>query len=154
MKYGKWLFPIGLLVVSVANADNQISLVLGVGAPYAGLGGNISMVSEKELKYLALGCMARYENSNGSSGNACGVGIGWMWTDLTKKHGLGLYAGPVSARRLSVDDVDTIYGLGASYTYFFNDAGKRGFQLGATPALGREGGERKGYLLLNFGYQF
>jgi len=56
-----------------------LSVGIGVGALYAGLGANVALASVSDFKSLALGCVALYENGDGSSGNACGVGIvvGW-----------------------------------------------------------------------------
>lgn len=148
-----------ILVFSpVIHGDDRVSVGLGIGAPYAGIGANIALASEKDFKFLAIGCVARYESSDGSSGNACGVGIGWLRTDWVPtnsgKHAVGIYAGPVSARRPHSDDIDTVYGMGVNYTYFFRGPKNSGFQIGVTPVIGRKSGDTVGNIFMSLGYQF
>lgn len=155
---------VGAVLASAACADDRVSIGIGAGPLNAGLGVNVAMTSDRDFKFFALGCIASYRHSNGHSGNACGVGVGWLRTDwfsgVPSKHGLGAYIGPVAARRTINDDNDgnedlvTRYGAAMSYVYFFSGAGKPGFHLGVAPAAYRVNGATKGDLLVQLGYQF
>ncbi len=120
---------------------NEYSVGLGVGAMYSGLGTNVALVSKTDLKYLSAGCV-KYSTFSGAT---CGVGAGWVVTDLfsanTNKHGLGVYASIVDSERYfshtsSVQGTKSyrhdsdVYGLGLSYNYFLNGIDKSGFNLG------------------------
>ena len=145
-------------LAGTVTADDRLSVGIGVGSPYSGLGLNLSLVNEREFKFMSVGCMARYEGNDGESGNACGVGIGWLrsdwFSDAPSKHALGAYIGPVTGERPNANDIDVVYGVGAIYSYFISGSGRPGVQLGISPAIGRANGETEGVLLWHLGYQF
>jgi hypothetical protein len=88
----------------------------------------------------------------------CGVGAGWIWTDVLAKannrHGLGIYVGPVGTTTVSTYDIKARYGAGLTYVYFFGDVVARGWNLGVTPTVGKQYGDYRAGLMINAGYQF
>jgi len=140
-------------------AENSTSFGVGAGAMYSGMGVNVGLRRGNNFGYVAAGCMALgYGDASGWI-LPCGVGAGWIWTDLlptaNDRHGLGFYLGPVgiSPDKYGYDD-KARYGVGFTYLYFFNGVNASGWNVGITPALGKQGGDRKGSLLINLGYQF
>jgi|TARA_B110000211_G_scaffold219086_1_gene264539 hypothetical protein len=121
--------------------DNNYSVGLGIGAMYAGLGTNFSLVSKNDLKYISAGCV----EYNSSTKGTCGFGLGWIKTDLfdtnSNKHGFGLYVSLTgsesyvsytssSTRDESFRHDSDIYGAGVSYTYFMNGIDEPGTTFG------------------------
>jgi hypothetical protein len=145
------------LFVADTSADERYSFGLGIGTMYAGLGANVAWLSDNNFSYLTVGCIGVVHDRDGPDDGACGAGIGWLrknvFSSLSEKHGFGFHLGPVSTA-LGGTKVDAIYGVGATYAYFSNGVGQRGFVLGATPSLGRKHGDMKAYFSLNLGYQF
>jgi len=93
------------------------------------------------LKYISAGCV-EYGSSNGAT---CGVGAGWIKTDLSgansNKHGFGVYISLVGNESYASYTSTTegaeyynhnsdVYGAGVSYTYFMNGIDKSGINLG------------------------
>ena len=144
-------------LMGVALCDDKISIGIGVGAPYSGLGVNIALITDRDFKYVAVGCLAHYDGDGGKSGNACGAGVGWLRSDWiatdSTKHALGIYLGPVTSRRYK-EEIRTEYGAGITYAYFLSGIEKPGLHLGLTPALYRDKGDTKGSIALHLGYQF
>lgn len=148
-----------LLAASLAQASEEGSFGIGSGALYSGIGMNVALRSETDLRYLSAGCVALgYSDAEGRI-TACGVGAGWMWADIlteaNNNHGVGIYLGPVGWRgRTYVGNKgDTIYGVGISYAYFFSGISRDGWNLGGMLAVGHDD-DANGHLLLQAGYQF
>lgn len=145
-------FVIALAATS-ASAQDRVSFGLGIGAPFAGLGVNLALAGKNEFKYLAGGCVA-YERSGSMNQSACGVGAGWLRTDLFDptgdRHGLGLYLGPVSGEWEN-RSLRAVYGGGLTYAYFTQGVSRSGLHPGATVAVGRENDKTQGYLILGLG---
>lgn len=61
-----WFFMIGLLFISLpVFAEETISIGTGFGALYGGLGANVALVGDHDMKYLAGGIAAMaLENDN------------------------------------------------------------------------------------------
>lgn len=144
------------LTLSIApgtSAENNFTFGLGVGSLYSGLGANVGIQTENDLKYLSVGCVS-YSSIYGET---CGIGAGWVFTDIfdfqTPKHGLGIYVGIVDDE---YDDFDreAVYGAGLGYHYFVSGIDKSGFNLGftATAADEKDGFSIGG--LFQIGYQF
>lgn len=147
------LFSILSAFANAGVADSDLTIGLGFGALYSGLGVNIGMKREHDLGYLAIGCVSFGHSSSSGTESACGVGAGWIWTNIfpaSSKTGLGIYVGPVG----SVKDFETVYGIGVTYAYFFKGIDARGWNLGVTPTIGSYDGDTKGGLLLQVGHQF
>ncbi len=84
---------VAMPVVAVAkDEDSKFSAGVGMGALYAGLGANVALVSDHDMKYLSAGCVA----FGVSYGATCGFGAGWIVTDLfnvdSNRHGWGMFA--------------------------------------------------------------
>ena len=121
--------------------DNNYSVGLGIGAMYTGIGANFSLVSKNDLKYISAGCVEYSSRTKGT----CGLGLGWIKTDLfganSNKHGFGVYVSLVGSEsyvsytsssagdKSFIHDSD-IYGAGVSYTYFMNGIDKSGTTFG------------------------
>ncbi len=138
--------------------DGHFSIGAGVGSMYSGIGFNLAHVNSNNIKYMSIGCIAYEENSDGTSDEACGVGIGWLNSDLifseSSNSALGFYAGPVGFSRPEAETIDALYGAGITYAYFFNGIQKPGMAIGITPAYSRYKGAGSGHLLFSVGYQF
>ena len=138
-------------------SDKNLSFGMGAGALYSGIGLNVGVRSEKDFRFIAAGCVELSYTSVSGWQAACGVGAGWIWTNIlsrtSNKHGMGIYLGSIASDGKSLDP-KTIYGAGISYNYFLKGIDKSGWNLGVTPAIGRYRGDNRGYLLLQAGYQF
>ena len=137
-----------------SNANDEISYGIGTGALTSGLGVNAALRSENHMGYIAAGCLGiGYSNEQGWI-LPCGIGAGWIQTDLltnaNNHHGLGIYVGPVGMN----DDKKARYGVGVTYVYFMQGVNAKGWNFGFTPATGQDNGTDKGSLLINVGYQF
>lgn len=146
---------------SESEADKQYSVGVGMGAAYSGLGANFALISNTDMKYVSVGCV-EYSSRYGST---CGVGIGWIVTDLfnanSNKHGLGVYvtkAGHESYVSRAGDtfriDENKYYGAGISYTYFMNGINKPGVNFGISAHATNAKYDEKINGFLQVGYQF
>ena len=85
------------VAVTAPLAADRTSFGLGLGALYNGLGVNIAFTDSKDLKFVAVGCSSWGHSSRDGTDVTCGVGVGWIMSDiLTKKnnkHGIGLHLG-------------------------------------------------------------
>jgi hypothetical protein len=153
----------GLAVFMAASpcaAEEDLSFGFGMGALYAGLGANLGLRSDDGFAYVGAGCVSLAYGSRDGWALPCGVGAGWIRTDLfgsgDRRHGLGIYVGPIGAEDGDSDGHDraTRYGLGLTYAHFFSGVTATGWSAGVTPAIGRWDGGIKGTLLINAGYQF
>jgi len=153
----------GMLVTSVFSvspgvADERVSYGLGAGALYNGLGANVALMNGSDLKYVALGCIGIGYSSNDRVLLDCGVGAGWMRSDILSsndKHGLGIHVGVTHNTGNTGNDRDGVeVFVGVPYVYFFRAMAAGGWNAGLTPILGKYDGDLKGGLLINLGYQF
>ncbi len=155
------LFSFSTLASDVID-ENSLSFGVGAGAPYAGLGGHVAKVSDTDMKYLSLGCI-QYSSLMGS---ACGLGAGWMVTDLfdatSNNHGLGIYALQTAGEELSertggffaIDKHQNYSAVGLNYTYFSNGINKSGFTFGLSVHATNADYDRKINGMFQIGYQF
>lgn len=146
---------LSVLTPVICFADNEVSLGAGVGSLYSGLGVNAALKGDNYIGYVAAGCVATGYSSGSGWILPCGIGVGWIWTDLLTKtnnrHGIGFYAGPVGYK----DNKSVArYGLGFTYEYFLQGISNKGWNFGITPAAGQLNGKTKGSLFINAGYQF
>ena len=143
-----------MVAVGVSLAADRTSFGLGVGSLYNGLGVNAAFMSPENLKFVAFGCTEFSHSSHGGTDLTCGVGIGWIMSDiLTKKndkHGIGLHLG------LNYDTWDNDFEpvLSIPYVFFFKGIDSRGLNIGAAPAVRWESGGAEFGLFLEIGYQF
>ena len=148
----KKIAVLSILVLPIsANAEDEFSFGLGLGTSYSGLGANLSLRSESDMKSFSAGCIS-YSSVTGST---CGVGLSWIKTDLfgssTNKHGLGGYIGVVGTESTLSGD-KAAYGIGAGYYYFFNGIDRSGTNIGLSFVT--DGGDVGSSVILQVGYQF
>jgi len=148
-------------VAEESKVEERYSVGLGVGAAYTGLGANFALLSDSDMKYVSVGCV-EYSSWYGST---CGVGAGWIVTDLfnsnSNKHGVGVYvtkAGSESDAYLTDNGYRFVekqyYGAGVSYTYFMNGINKPGFNFGISGHATNAKYDEKINGFLQVGYQF
>ena len=148
----------GVLSAVTSVAEDRVSFGAGSGALYNGLGVNLGFIKNSDLKYVSLGCIAfGYSSSNGISAD-CGIGAGWMRSDILSengKHGLGIHIGVThNTHNTHNDRNDAEAFIGIPYAYFFRGMSAAGGNVGLTPILSQNNGKTRGGLLLNLGYQF
>lgn len=151
------IIPLALLALfrpATSFADNELSVGVGIGALYSGIGVNAALKGDNHIGYVSAGCIGIGHSDNSGWILPCGIGAGWIWTNLltnaNNRHGIGLYAGPVGMN----EDDKARYGVGITYVYFLQGVKAKGWHFGITPAIGKENGDTKGSLLINAGYQF
>ena len=140
--------------VSTLSAADKTSFGLGVGALYNGLGGNLALIKADDMKYISVGCGEFMSSSIDGTYVTCGVGIGWLRSDiLTKKnskHGLGLNIA------LDYDGFESKFepSIRLPYVFFFRGLDRRGWNLGVAPLVrwGADGTDLG--VMLEVGYQF
>ncbi|QDP02155.1 hypothetical protein [Thalassotalea sp. PS06] len=137
---------------------------LGFGILYTGLGANINVTKQYDMKYASIGCLGH----SSEGGLACGVGVGWIQTNLfdvdpfyADKHGIGIYIGAVGSEKSREPtnrnpeyDNEIVWGLAGSYHYFLNGITEPGTNLGASFVIGDGRDDVEFGLLLQVGYQF
>ncbi len=147
------LILLSLTCAMKAEANEQHSFGVGLGSSYSGLGINIAQLSDDDMKYISAGCVS----SSSKNGSTCGLGIGWIVTDLfdnnNNKHGLGAYAGIIGTE-INLDDNQPLYGLGFGYHYFLNGINKPGTNLGFSFLTGNSDNGQENVLMFQIGYQF
>jgi hypothetical protein len=153
----RW-FIVSLLVVaggvSTLSAADKTSFGLGVGALYNGLGGNFALIKADDLKYISVGCSEFMSSSIDGTFVTCGVGIGWLKSNiLTKKnskHGLGLNIA------LDYDQFDSKVepSIRIPYVFFFRGLDRRGWNLGVAPLVRWDTDGTDLGVMLEVGYQF
>jgi hypothetical protein len=154
-------FISGSLVAQENTFDSQYSVGVGLGAIYSGLGANFALLSDRDMKYISAGCV-EYSSMYGST---CGIGAGWIVTDLfnsnSNKHGVGVYVTKAgSESQVYLDDngfnfvENQYYGAGVSYTYFMNGINKPGFNFGISAHATNAKYDEKINGFLQVGYQF
>ncbi len=156
----KGIFFYGALLASVfsasiGSAEERLSFGLGLGALYNGLGANVAFMEGADLKYVSVGCISIAHSSNRGVSSNCGLGAGWMRSDILSdngRHGLGIHVSVTYNTHDERDDVEVF--VGVPYAYFFSGMTAAGWHAGLTPMVGRRDGDLKGELLLNLGYQF
>jgi hypothetical protein len=147
------LLPLTFALPSQAIANDTFTFGLGVGSLYSGVGVNAGIQSKTELKYISAGCVS-YSSIYGET---CGVGAGWVKTDIfdfqTPKHGASLYIGIVDSEYNALDH-DAVYGIGLGYHYFFKGIDQSGVNLGFTVTAGNENDGIGMGGMFQIGYQF
>ncbi|KGJ89446.1 hypothetical protein [Thalassotalea sp. ND16A] len=148
-----YLFSMVLAISFQATAKESFTFGAGLGTFYSGLGVNVGVQSETELKYLSFGCVSY----SSLAGETCGAGMGWVKTDLfnstNTKHGTSIYLGIVASEDNHFDD-DAVYGVGLGYHYFFNGISHSGTNLGFTITAGNDDDGLDIGGIIQLGYQF
>ncbi len=154
-------------MATTAIAD--ITIGVGIGTLYNGIGLNFGDSSSTGLTFGALGCIsiwsARSESGNRTGTNFnCGVGLGYINTAVLtgNRHGLGIAMAlnyntdeDSPARDGTPAGEGIVLSLTPSYNFFFKGVERRGINLGFGPRINfRDSGYVKTYWLFNLGYQF
>ncbi|WP_027329270.1 hypothetical protein [Marinimicrobium agarilyticum] len=163
-------FVLGLSVPASSDDDrdtSRLSIGVGYGALFGGLGFNIAQVDENNYRYLSLGVISAYRSDydgQKDSDIAYGVGIGLIRTDIilpdSGNHGLGLYAGAVGADTRWEDaprrkeSLVTRYGGGATYHYFAAGPKSQGLVVGISLLFSPASDENESNVLATLGYRF
>ncbi len=146
---------LAVFIPATSFGDNEVSFGAGVGSLYSGLGVNAALKGDSHFGYVAAGCVAMGYNTTSGWTFPCGIGAGWLQTDLltqaNNRHGIGFYIGPVG---YTDDRKVAIYGLGFTYEYFSQGVNNKGWNFGITPTIGKKNGKTKEGFFLNAGYQF
>lgn len=152
---------------STANADMTVGL--GLGTLYSGIGLNFGTTTDTSLRYASLGCLGislgntdidssdSTERTQGDSSN-CGVGVGYVTTSVLsgKRQGLGLSLLATNNTVYKNNDGSNLeVTVIPGYYFFFNGIDRSGFNIGAGANFGfREGQSVETGMTLNVGYQF
>ncbi len=140
------------LYMPVIQAESH-SVGIGVGHLYSGIGINYTQHRDNHLAYGSLGCIAVAHSSNSGIETECGVGAGYIMTNLfreTDRHGFGLYTG---VYRNTEEDANEVI-FGPTYTFFSNGMGNPGWSIGVMPYLRKVRNQDTDYqVLFNLGYQ-
>jgi hypothetical protein len=140
--------------VSTLPAADKTSFGLGYGALYNGLGGNFALITEDDLKYISVGCSEFMSSSLDGTHVTCGIGIGWLRSDIltrnNSKHGLGLNI---------VLDYDQFHSkvepsIRLPYVFFFRGLDRRGWNLGVAPLVRWDADGTDLGVMLEVGHQF
>ena len=146
-----------LMVVTgagTAAAADKGSFGVGIGALYNGLGGNYALIKADDLKYISLGCSeARHSSAEGTN-LTCGIGIGWLRSDLltrkNSKHAIGLNIALDYDQYLS--EIEPAIRL--PYVLFFGGLDRRGWNIGVAPLVRWDADGTELGVMLEIGYQF
>lgn len=148
-----FLLPLTLVISLQTFANDTFTFGLGAGTLHSGLGVNAGIQSKTDLQYISAGCVS-YSSMYGET---CGVGAGWVKTDIfdfqTSKHGVSVYIGIVGSEYIDFDH-EAVYGAGLGYHYFFRGLGYSGANLGFTATGGNEHDGIGFGCMFQFGYQF
>jgi hypothetical protein len=147
---------VALVAVTIgdSSAADKTSFGLGIGALYNGLGGNFALISADDLKYISAGCSEASHSSADGTNLTCGVGVGWLRSDIVtrknSKHALGLNI---------VLDYDQLHsefepGIRLPYVFFFRGIDRRGWNIGIAPLVRWDAGGTEVGVMLEIGYQF
>jgi hypothetical protein len=175
MKFSRKIFAVALfsLLPTLVYAD-KLTVGLGFGSLYNGIGANIGLVDKNSLRYFAAGCpgLSTWESrSSSGAGDVatsssdsgietnCGLGAGYAHTGLfgtgNNRHALGLGLGISDDRRESgIPDNGIETHLRLTYNYFPGGILKGGINLGLAPVLTVGVRNTTQGLLLNLGFQF
>jgi hypothetical protein len=135
-------------------AADRTSFGVGVGALYSGLGGNLALISADDLKYLSLGCSELSQSSLHGTNLTCGLGVGWLRSDVVtkknSKHGLGINL---------VLDYDQLYSklepaVRIPYVFFFRGIDRKGWNLGLAPLVRWDAEGTQLGVMFEVGFQF
>lgn len=155
MKYILIVFCFVIMPLDV-SAKDKFTFGLGYGPMYSGLGANVGYVNNEHLIYISTGCL-----NVDNDGTACGGGLGYVTTAFFngKKHGLGVFFGLVDDElyydeKEYLFDLDRVYGINFSYSYFFKGISKSGFNAGGGLSLSKPYDDIEPKFTFQVGYQF
>jgi hypothetical protein len=137
-----------------ASAADKGSFGLGVGALYNGLGGNYALIKADDLKYISVGCSEARHSSGEGTDLTCGVGIGWLRSDIltrkNSKHAIGLnIALDYDQYHSALEPV-----IRLPYAFFFRGIDRKGWNIGIAPLVRWDAEGTELGVMFEIGYQF
>jgi hypothetical protein len=111
-------------------------------------------VATSDLKFLSVGCSEFSRSSIDGTNLTCGVGVGWLRSDIitkkNSKHGLGL--------NIALD-YDQLHSKAEPsfrlpYVFFFKGIDRKGWNLGLAPLVRWDADGTELGVMLEVGYQF
>jgi hypothetical protein len=132
-------FPLSVFA-EPGNDDPYVTISMGVGMQYGGLGINLTRVSDHDLKYLSVGWLGQNANDD----NFIGLTVGWLRTDLfnldSNRHGFGISLGRIGWEQIDeqvgngeyIEHDRYVYGVGLDYVYFSKGIGRPGKKYGVS----------------------
>ncbi len=141
-----------LLLSGAALAKDGKTIGVGIGALYNGLGLSYGLQGLGTLKYVSLGCLSLSTSRSRGTESNCGLGAGFLRTDLGNRHGLGVHLGATYNEHANLNSIEMF--VAPQYVYFFNGIDAPGFNLGASLYFGQYDGDFKIRPGLQVGYQF
>ena len=148
------VFVLMVAMAGTATAADRTSFGLGLGGLYNGLGANFALIRANDLKYVSGGCSEASHSSRDGTNVTCGVGVGWLMSDLltkkNSKHGLGLNIA------LDYDQLHSEFEptIRIPYVYFFKGIDRRGWNIGAAPLIRWDAEGTEIGVMFEVGYQF
>jgi hypothetical protein len=143
-----------VLLTGPISAADKTSFGVGVGALHNGLGGNFALIKANDMKYVSVGCTEARSSSTHGTDMTCGVGVGWLRSDIftrkNSKHAIGV--------NLALDydqfhsEVEPSIRL--PYVFFFKGIERRGFNLGLAPLVRWDANGTELGVMFEIGYQF
>ena len=156
--FGNLLSTLAILAIGI----DKLSYGVGMGQIYNGLGGNVRLTTETEMRYLSLGCTEFSKGDHTKRENVCGVGAGYLKTNIlpkylpdffsdTDRHAIGASFSIMSNSHTDYADILLAYG----YTYFTEGISKRGWNFGLSPTFQYSKSlDNKLGIIMDIGYQF
>ncbi len=142
-----------LLFSEITLADENKTIGVGYGLMYNGLGVMYGIKSESSLKYLSLGCLSVGVSDTSGISSLCGIGIGYITSNLFKsngnKHGLGIHIGTSYSDTYGIEAF-----IAPQYIYFLNGIVSSGLNIGVNVSYGKQEGTTEIIPGFQIGYQF
>lgn len=148
------LLALAGLAAHTSVAADRTSFGIGIGPLHSGLGGNLAMISADDLKFLSVGCSELSQSSLDGTNLTCGVGVGWLRSDIVtrknSKHGLGInLAVDYDSRHSKLEPAVRI-----PYVFFFKGIDRKGWNLGLAPLVRWDAEGTELGVMFEVGYQF
>jgi len=128
-------FPLSVFA-DPGDDDPLVTIGMGLGVQYGGLGVNLARISDHDMKYLSVGLLG--ENTHDEK--FFGFTVGWLRTDLfnldSNRHGFGVSLGRMGWEEQIDDNGELtgrdryIYGIGLDYVYFSEGIDRPGKRYG------------------------
>jgi hypothetical protein len=148
------LLVLAALAARTSVAADRTSFGIGIGPLYSGLGGNLAMISADDLRFLSVGCSELSRSTLDGTDLTCGVGVGWLRSDIVtrknSKHGLGInLAVDYDSRHSKLEPAVRI-----PYVFFFKGIDRKGWNLGLAPLVRWDAEGTELGVMFEVGYQF
>ena len=140
---------------------NEFTSGVGAANYYSGVGVNAGLVRNNSISYISAGCPVIAASSGAGTVPVCGVGVGWISTNIipnkNNKHALGVYAGILTGSVRFENENSFVthkYGAGINYTYFFRSINTNGWNVGVFLGMYSDDDKWSSFGAPTLGYQF